>query len=132
VTMDVRDMRVSEGPAVYELLVAEGWSRRIGSFADFTALLAASQRAVVAVAQDGRIVGFARAITDGLSNGYLSMVVVDPAFRRRGVGRALVERITAGPPTITWVLRAGREGAAEFFAACGFTASSIAMERLRE
>ena len=41
-TMDVRDMRVSEGPAVYELLVAEGWSRRIGSFADFTVLLVAS------------------------------------------------------------------------------------------
>jgi ribosomal protein S18 acetylase RimI-like enzyme len=77
------------------------------------------------------VVGFARAITDGLSNGYLSMVVVAPEFRRQGVGRTLVEEVTAGSPAITWVLRAGREGANEFFARLGFEPSTVAMERKR-
>ena len=78
------------------------------------------------------MVGFARAITDGLCNGYLSMIAVAPEFRGRGVGRALVAQITAGPPSITWVVRAGREGASEFFARLGFRSSEVAMERQRE
>ena len=32
---------------------------------------------------------------------------------------------------VTWVLRAGREGASEFFAKLGFEHSSLAMERRR-
>ena len=130
--MQVRGIRPSETQAVYELLAASGWSHRIGSLSQFTALLAASQRAIVAVAPSGEVVGFARAITDGLSNGYLSMVVVAPAFRRQGIGRALVEQATASPPSVTWVLRAGRSDASEFFARLGFRASTVAMERRRE
>jgi hypothetical protein len=67
--MQVRGIRPSETQAVYELLAASGWSHRTGSLSQFTALLAASQRAIVAVAPSGEVVGFARAITDGLSNG---------------------------------------------------------------
>ena len=47
------------------------------------------QRAIVAVGPSGQVVGFARAITDGLCNGYLSVVVVAPELRRQGIGRAL-------------------------------------------
>jgi N-acetylglutamate synthase-like GNAT family acetyltransferase len=85
---------------------------------------------VVAVADD-EIVGCARAITDGISNGYVSMVVVAEPHRRRGIGQALVERLIGSESNITWVLRAGRTGAAEFFAQLGFSASSTAMERSR-
>jgi ribosomal protein S18 acetylase RimI-like enzyme len=130
--MEVRSIQASEAQAVHEFLAANGWSHRIGSLPQFTALLAASQRAIVAVAPDGHVVGFARAITDGLSNGYLSMVIVAPAFRRQGVGRALVAQATAGAPSVTWVLRAGRSGSSEFFARLGFRSSTVAMERGRE
>jgi ribosomal protein S18 acetylase RimI-like enzyme len=81
---------------------------------------------------EGHIVGFARAITDGLSNGYLSMVVVDEAYRGRGVGTALVERIVGNEPHVTWVLRASRQGAQGFFSKLGFSASSEAMEWVRK
>jgi ribosomal protein S18 acetylase RimI-like enzyme len=98
---------------------------------EFEALLSASQRAVVAVDESGQVIGFARAITDGLSNGHLSMVAVAAQARGRGVGRALVTVVTAGPPSVTWVVRAGREGASEFFAKLGFRLSEVAMERPR-
>ena len=130
--MEVRSIQPTEAQAVYEFIAANGWSHRIGSLSQFTALLAASQRAIVAVAPDGHVVGFARAITDGLSNGYLSMVIVAPEFRRHGIGRALVAQATAGAPSVTWVLRAGRSGSSEFFARLGFRTSTVAMERARE
>jgi GNAT superfamily N-acetyltransferase len=59
------------------------------------------------------------------------MVVVDDQHRRAGVGRALVEHVMGDNSDITWVLRAGREGAQAFFASLGFETSVIAMERPR-
>lgn len=128
--MQVRNTTASDVAAIHRLLLTHGWGHRVGEVEELGRLIAASQRAVIAVA-DGEIVGFARAITDGMSNGYLSMVVVAEPYRRRGIGQALVERLIGSEPHITWVLRAGREGAAGFFAKLGFSASTTAMERPR-
>ena len=115
---------------MYALLVAHGWSHRLSNLSQLEALVAASQCNLVAVHGD-EVVGYARAITDGLSNGYLSMLVVATAFRGRGLGRALVQQTVAKAPEATWMLRAGRPGASEFFARMGFAPSVIAMERAR-
>ena len=128
--MLVRSIAIADFDAVHRLLTCNGWAHRVGNVEEFGRLILASQRALVAVADD-QVVGFARAITDGISNGYLSMVVVAESHRRRGIGQALVERLVGSEPNITWVLRAGREGAAGFFAKLGFIASATAMERLR-
>ncbi|WP_232533445.1 GNAT family N-acetyltransferase [Delftia acidovorans] len=114
----------------YELLISNGWGHRIASQDYLERLIGASQAVEVAVAGN-KVVGFARAITDGLSNGYLSMVVVAPGYRGQGIGRRLVEAVTGADPGITWVLRAGREQAPQFFARLGFVASEEAMERRR-
>jgi ribosomal protein S18 acetylase RimI-like enzyme len=75
----------------------------------------------VATAWDGaRLVGFARAISDGVTNAYVSSVMVDAAYRRRGIGRELMGRLMAGRDGVRFVLHA-REGAAEFYKALGFT-----------
>lgn len=128
--MQVRSITTSDFQAVHHLLVTSGWAHRIGDLRDVNRLISASQRAVVAVA-DNEIVGFARAITDGISNGYVSMVVVVEQHRRRRIEQTLGEGLIGSKPDITWVLRAGRTGAAEFFAKLGFSASSTAMERSR-
>lgn len=137
--MQVRDVRSDEIEPVRQFLIAHGWAHRVGSAERFAALVAASQRTAVAVemeddpsARPGHIVGFARGITDGLSNGYLSMVVVAPGHRGQGVGSALVRYVMGDDPGITWVLRAGRDGAVEFFSGLGFRVSSVAMERERK
>jgi ribosomal protein S18 acetylase RimI-like enzyme len=94
-------------------------------------MLEHADRTVVAV-DSGVIVGFGRALCDGVSYGYMSMVAVAADRRRQGIGRAIVERLTAegGGGRITWVLRAGRESAG-FWERLGFARSAIAMERVR-
>lgn len=129
--MRIRDVEAGEIGAIRQLLIANGWGHRVGNAEEFAALIRAGQRTAVAIDSTGAVVGFARAITDGISNGYLSMVVVAAAHRRKGIGRRLVEHITGPDSGITWVLRAGREGAVEFFASLGFRVSTIAMERPR-
>ena len=129
-TLNVRDLLPAETEVVRQFLGQHGWGHRTGSAEHFAQLIENSQRTAVAV-QGEQIIGFARGITDGLSNGYLSMVVVDDQHRRAGIGRALVEHIMGDNPDITWVLRAGREGAEAFFASLGFETSVIAMERPR-
>lgn len=129
--MRIRDVGPCEAEAIRQFLCANGWAHRVGSSDQFSVLVHASQRTAVAIAPTGEVVGFARAITDGISNGYLSMVVVAPTQRRQGIGRSLVEHIMDSSSSITWVLRAGRVGAAEFFGSLGFSISTIAMERSR-
>lgn len=128
--VQLRDCGPSDLDDVFQLLIANGWSHRIESVGYLRQLVQASHRTAVAML-DGQIAGFARAITDGLSNGYLSTVVVAEPWRRRGVGRALVQHIVGADPHITWVLRAGRPGARDFFAQLGFVASANTMEMLR-
>ena len=90
----------------------------------------ATRRAVVAW-EDARVVGFARALCDEVSNGYISMVAVAPDRRGRGIGRQLVEQLIGDDPGITWVLRAGR-GSRGFWEKMGFKPSEVAMEKERQ
>ncbi|WP_445181028.1 GNAT family N-acetyltransferase [Pseudomonas sp. McL0111] len=127
---NVRDALPEEVESIRLFLGQHGWGHRTGSPEHFAQLIQNSQRTAVALKGE-RIIGFARGITDGLSNGYLSMVVVDDQHRREGIGRALIEHLMGDNPDITWMLRAGREGAEAFFASLGFETSVIAMERPR-
>jgi ribosomal protein S18 acetylase RimI-like enzyme len=129
-TFHVRDVLPSEVESIRLFLGQNGWAHRTGSAEHFAQLIANSQRNAVAM-KASQIIGFARGITDGLSNGYLSMVVVCGQHRREGVGRALVEHVMGENTDMTWVLRAGREGASDFFSSLGFETSTIAMERPR-
>jgi ribosomal protein S18 acetylase RimI-like enzyme len=82
-------------------------------------------------AYDGELlVGFARAISDGVTNAYVSSVMVHAGHRRRGIGRELMRRLMAGRDGIRWVLHA-RADAMAFYRALGFTAAPDMMWRDR-
>jgi ribosomal protein S18 acetylase RimI-like enzyme len=131
VNIEVRAIDMNEVETVRQLLLLNGWSHRVGTASEFETLIQNSDCAVVALA-NGVIVGFARAITDHLSNGYVSMLLVLPSHRRMGVGRSLMKNLLERSSGITWVLRASREGAKEFFSSLGFMPSADAMELRRQ
>lgn len=126
--MDIRPIQPEEIEAARQLLADNDWGPRVQDAAVFRQLLAQSQVALVAL-DDGQVVGFLRAITDGLFNGYMSMVVVAASHRGRGIGTQLVRTAMGSNDRMTWVLRAGRGGVQAFYEKLGFRVSEVAMER---
>jgi len=127
--MRFRPITAKDYESVRQFLAEVGWQHRVSEPERFKQMLEHTNRTVVAV--DGsRIVGFARALCDEVSNGYISMVAVAPDKRGQGIGRELVRQLIKDDAGITWVLRAGR-GSSGFWERVGFQSSQIAMERVR-
>ena len=97
---------------------------------DVLAQQVAGARWVVHAYQAGTLVGFARAISDGVTSAYVSSVMVDPDHRRRGIGRALMQRLVGGRDAIKFVLHTRPEAAA-FYATLGFTETTDMLVRDR-
>jgi predicted N-acetyltransferase YhbS len=127
--MNFRPATPADYEAVRQFLAENGWEKRVENKERFCEMMENASRTVVAF-DEKRIVGFARALCDEVSNGYIGTVAVAEDKRKQGVGRKLVESLIGDDPNITWVLRAGR-GSEEFWKKMGFSFSETAMEKTR-
>jgi predicted N-acetyltransferase YhbS len=127
--MQIRPLQAAETEAARQLLMANGWQHRVADVAAFATMVERSQLSLVALDDDGTVIGFLRAFTDGIMNGYISMLVVAENHRQRGIGRALMQAAMGDNPRMTWVLRAARPGVTGFYERLGFAKSEVAMER---
>ena len=108
---------------VVELYKSAGWwqespeSREIIPF-----MIRGSFCFMVARSIQGRIIGMARAISDGFSDAYIQDVVVSPEFRGRGVGKELVRRLTqyCVSRKIAWIGLVAEPGTQEIYENLGF------------
>jgi GNAT superfamily N-acetyltransferase len=96
--------------------------------------IARSQR-VVGLYCDGRQIGFARAVSDGVTVGYLADVYVLEAYRGRGLGLELVRETIDGGQSwpVRWLLHTA--DAQGLYAKLGFAEGAAAyplMERGRQ
>src|SRR5438105_12309991 len=88
---------------------------------------AASAHTSVAWISD-RVVGTARLLADGVCNAYLVDVWTLTAYRRRGIGRAMVERLLAHVPGHHVVLFTER--GAHFYEGLGFREERVGMSKV--
>ena len=129
-SVEYRPINRAEYEEAQAFLSENGWAHRVADPEQFAKMLDNSDRTVLAW-EGGQVVGFARALCDGTSNGLLSMVAVAEDRRGQGIGREMVRRLIGEDAGITWTLRAGR-GSEGFWRKMGFAASEIAMERTRK
>ena len=61
---------------------------------------------VVFVYDDQKLIGFGRAISDGLIQAAIYDVAVTPAFQGKGIGKQIIERIVASLPGCNFILYA--------------------------
>lgn len=107
---------------LWDFLSRHAYWARWRSRADVAAQLAGAWRVVGVYDPAGVMVGFARAISDGVAFAYLADVYVAPQARGRGLGRRLVHTmIDAGPGAgFRWALHTA--DAHELYRGYGFDA----------
>lgn len=71
---------------------------------------------------EGRLIGFARVITDRIIFSYLCDVIIDEAFRGRGIGQWMLKRVIEHPEIKATRQMLVTKDAQGFYAKFGFTA----------
>ena len=88
-----------------------------------------SQLVCIAYADDGRCIGNARVLSDGVCNAYLVDVWTHSEFRRRGIARHMVEALLARLPGQHVYLQSD-DDTVEFYKRLGFRDRPTGLERV--
>lgn len=116
------DFRINDRPSIgsiCDLRAAVGYDRNED---EYQVALDHYDATVSAYEENGSLVGWCAAVTDGACHGFLVDVIVHPEWQRRGIGRSLVHQI------VGCLMRNGisvvhadfKEEHAAFYRKCGF------------
>lgn len=76
---------------IVALSAAEGWTSLSRDRAEVLRALTAPGVVTVVAIDEGKVVGFAQAMSDGVIQAFLSLLIVDAGHRKQHIGRRLVE-----------------------------------------
>jgi ribosomal protein S18 acetylase RimI-like enzyme len=101
---------------------ADWWRDAPDARAAVSAMIRGSFRFMIARLPEGRIVGMARVISDGCSDAYIQDVVVLPSYRKQGIGRELIRRLTeyCVARKIAWIGLVAEPGTQKFYEELGY------------
>ena len=82
-----------------------------------TAKMLRGTYAVSAAFHEGRLIGFMRAFSDGVSDAYMLDLIVNKQYRRLGIGRKILDNLTdhLKRQGIDWILCIGAPDTGEFY-----------------
>ena len=107
-----------------------GWNDKTEDINRLKTMVKNSQ--IVVTAWDEEImVGFSRCTTDYVFNGQINNVVVDSKYRRKGIGKVLINKIVDSSKQVTYMLR-GSSRNEEFYRILGFEDGPISLIYKRE
>jgi aralkylamine N-acetyltransferase len=115
---------VTELPSaeVMTLYLDGGWWKEEWGTVGIPELIAGSFRYAAAIDANGKVIGVARAISDGVSDAYIQDVVVSNKHRKQGIGSALIKLLifelqAAG---VDWIGLIGKPGTGHFYESLNF------------
>lgn len=116
----VKKVPVEEFKALY--MDAGWWKSEYDSDTRFIAKLAKGSECFVAAFYDGKMIGMGRAISDGCSDAYIQDVVVLSEFRKRGIARAIINKIVSELESrgVDWIGLVAQPGTEKFYEALSF------------
>ena len=113
-----KDFPRSEALALYR---EAGWFAQDDPAPQLDAMIANSFAVSAAFDPAGRLLGMARALSDGVSDAYILDVVVSPEHRRQGIGRRLVSTLADHLASfgIDWIVCIGVPGTDGLYRSAG-------------
>ena len=103
-----------------ELYLYAGWITESDP-AVFLAPLLSGSTVAAGVFENGKLIGFGRALSDGCSDAYIQDVVVDPAYRGQGIGGKIVRCLETELKKrgVDWIALVGEPGTENFYSKLG-------------
>jgi ribosomal protein S18 acetylase RimI-like enzyme len=88
-----------------------------------------SSNVVVIAYDENKIVGFGRALSDGVFNAAIYDVVIDEQYQNKGIGQKIIENLLAPLNDISCVHLVSTAGNEEFYKKAGFRKMKTGMAR---
>jgi spermidine synthase len=107
---------------ILALYKSEGWWVVSRDDEGLVKRIVAGSHCFLVVEEDERLVGMGRAISDGVSDGYIQDVAVEADCRGRGVGREIITRLVnrLNRDGVNWVGLVAERGSHPFYERLGF------------
>lgn len=122
-SIEIRIVQSWDTAALVDLYRAGGWWKEHWDPGGLPALIRGSFAFAVALDPvSGRTVGMGRVISDGVSDAYIQDLVVHPDFRKKGVGKKLLETLLSSckGADMTWISLIAEPGLEGFYLTLGF------------